>query len=142
MSNDPMDRVPEPTQNDLEQAARDEELADVSDTGVADPIRVPDDEAVEIVQEAEEDSELAADTVAEQDLSVNDRIQDGAMPEDLERGNFGRNEMTAGLEDPSGEESIDDRVRQELPEEGFDVVPGGRHDEDYADEIGEAGAAE
>lgn len=53
-----------------------------------------------------------------QDLSVDDLFQEGALPEDIEHGNMGRREYEADLIDPAHQDTIDERLRQEEPEDG------------------------
>ena len=83
----------------------------------------PDAEEVDYLETAEEELPQLGEDTGSSDLSVEDLIQDGALPEDLEHGNMGRREYEADLSDPAHEDTIDERIRQEEPEEGSAIVP-------------------
>lgn len=75
------------------------------------------------IRRAEDEISPTESAVTDQDLSTDDLFNNGALPEDLQHGNMGRREYEADLMDPTHEDTIDDRIRQEVPEEGSDVVP-------------------
>lgn len=107
------DEAFDPSQNDL------------PETGDLPPVAgAPDREELELVEEGNEELSFTDSEVTDEDLSTSDLYANGALPEDLEHGQMGRHEYEADLADPAHEDTIDERVRQEVPEEGFDVVPG------------------
>lgn len=85
---------------------------------------LPAEDEIELIDQAEREADPVGDLPRDQDLSTDDLIQDGALPEDLEHGNMGRHEYEADFAEPGHEDTIDERIRQEIPEEGSDVVPG------------------
>lgn len=70
-------------------------------------------------------AELSGEDETADDLSTDDLIQDGTPIEALESSNRGRREYEADLADPGHEDTIEERMRQEEPEPGFDVVQPG-----------------
>lgn len=116
MSNEQFDELAEPSDQQIERA--------VEEPGPDDAALIyTDREAVDLVEIAEEENRGGESEVMEEDLSSDDRIQDGALPEDLEQSNIGQREFVEDQADPSRQATIDSRIRQEEPEPGFDVVP-------------------
>lgn len=136
MSNDQFNDLPDPSDKQIERAADDASADTTSTDDVADPTEFPDEEEIELIEEAAGDLRTTESEVTEEDLSSADLIDDGALPEDLEQDNVGVREVEADLEDPARQDTIDARVRQEEPEPGFDVVPEPGGSGDVGDEIG------
>ncbi|WP_203566492.1 hypothetical protein [Aestuariimicrobium ganziense] len=88
------------------------------------PVReAPDRDAVELVDQAEDELLTTQSDVTTEDLSTDDLIDNGALPEDLERSQFGAREAAQDMVDPSHDDTIDERVRQEEYDPNSAVVP-------------------
>lgn len=88
-----------------------------TDSELRDFDRVEVDQADRDLLEAQIER-LDADATRTEDLSTTDLLNDGALPEDLEQSNIGRREAEADMMDPAHDDTIDERIRQEQPEEG------------------------
>lgn len=117
MSTDPLDAVNEPT---------DEQVAHSLDNVGEDvpyPTAESEAEAAELLEEAEDDARVVESEVTEEDMSSDDLIQDGLAPEAIEQDPAGIRATEDDLVSPGHEDTIDERVLQEEPEPGHDVVP-------------------
>lgn len=76
----------------------------------------PSDEDVTLLRDATDEALTVESEVTAEDLSSDDLINNGALPEDLELDKSGIREVDADLADPSREDTIDERIRQEEPD--------------------------
>lgn len=112
MSNDRIDE-----ERDLDLVTHD----DLPESGDVDPLDDIDANTDEDLLEDAADT-LIDEDVASEDLSANDLINDGVPIEDIEPANMGRRAMDNDFAHPQEEDTIDERMRQEIPEEGSAIV--------------------
>lgn len=80
----------------------------------------PTDEDVTLLREAASDGLTVESEVTAEDLSSDDLINNGLLPEDIEQDAVGVRETEADLLDPGHQDTIDERIRQEEPD--FDEI--------------------
>lgn len=83
----------------------------------------PHEDETEIIEEANEELLASESEVTDEDLSSSDLIDEGVPPEDVEPDAIGRRELQDDLLEPAGEETIDERLRQEIPDPDSAIVP-------------------
>lgn len=83
----------------------------------------PHDDETELIEQANEELLASESEVTDEDLSAADLLDDGVPPEDVEPDAIGRRELQEDLTEPAGEETIDERLQQEVPEPGSGIVP-------------------
>lgn len=83
----------------------------------------PHDDETDIVEQANEELRASESDVTDEDLSSADLIDDGMAQEDVEPDPIGRSELLDDLGEPAGDETIEERLRQEVPDPDSAIVP-------------------
>lgn len=83
----------------------------------------PHDDETELIEQANDELRASESEVTDEDLSASDLLDEGVAPEDVEPDAIGRSELQDDFREPAGEETIDDRIRQEVPDPDSAIVP-------------------
>lgn len=83
----------------------------------------PHDDETDVVEQANEELRASESDVTDEDLSSADLIDDGLAQEDVEPDPVGREELLDDLNEPAGDETIEGRLRQEVPDPNSAIVP-------------------
>lgn len=122
MTSDSFNDLPGPRPPQIERA--DDATDDVVTTDdVAVGSEFPDEESTRLVDEAADEVRATASEVTDEDLSSQDLLHNEVPPEDIEQDRAGVRDYQADMVEPGQDDTIDERIRQEEPEPGHDVVP-------------------